>query len=149
MSFARGLVCLILIALITILLLIVFRAESDQPELQARLNAYQTFHVFKDTHIHGNELKLTYLEPGKDSLQECQKLCLDQSDCMAVNFYPVAATPASAPTPLAQCWLFTKIERDKIDTQTPCCVLAINNLRFRDVSMVEDVMHMRQAGTKP
>jgi len=137
MSLSRKFACFILFALTATLALILVRAVSDQPHIKERIENHQTFHVFADTHIHGSEIEMTYLDSGKDELQNCESRCLDQSACIAVNYYPAKESSK------AQCWLFQKIEADKIEPQMPCCTLAVKSLYFKDIALLNKAVNKK------
>jgi hypothetical protein len=140
MSLSRKFSGVALLVLMAVLILIMMRSVQDQPTLQTRVNAYQTFHTIPNTHIDGHEIQMTPLEAGQDTLQNCEKLCLEQDHCVAVNYYPVTAEQKQK----AQCWLFSTIDGAKIKLNQSCCTLAIKTSQPHTLAVFEQFMTTRQ-----
>ena len=121
----------ILTALVTILV------QTKNPDDLA--NAIQNYHIlkiYKNVHISGNELRMSYLGEAHDNPQTCYLICMKDKRCIAANYYK--GNPDQKHK--GQCWLFSAIDPKKVDLNQPCCELVIKSNQVNDIKIVDSMI---------
>jgi len=117
------LIAIFIFMFILLMLIFILFQSRDINDIRRDLKSYKTVEIFKNTHISGNELHLFYLAPEEDNLEICTTYCLENSDCVASNYYKGDEKNKHG----GQCWLFSKIDLSKLSFNVSSCDLIIKS----------------------
>ena len=123
----------VILTIAVILFMIIASSAIEQGTVRARLEKFRTMRVYPDIHTYRNEIEFRYLAPEKNSLEECEAVCLENAECTDINYYPANLQEKRS----AQCWLFSLVKGKKVDVGATCCTLAVRGDQKEQIRAID------------
>ncbi len=139
LSIPRRILALVFIIIFLTLLYILGVSVSRESVIQEKMDKFRFIYVYNNVRISGSELDLIHLSPEKDSLLECEIICSERKDCVAVNYYLASKKEKK----LAQCQLFSRFEASSISNDL-CCSLAVKRSEKKEIDLLNRIIPKEQ-----